>query len=127
MRFGELLRAGHPLSPFSKRGLLSLGVLALSVSVATFVVHLLEHWSLLDSFFYISMITTAMGPPYPPSTALGKVFVSFYSYYAIGLLVTTISFLFGPAMGYTLRKGTKFFEEEEARIRGKKGREAEPG
>lgn len=121
MGLKELFRVGHPLSPFSKRGVLSLGVLSLSVLIATFVVHLVEHWSLLDSFFYVSMITTAMGPPYPPSTALGKAFVSLYSYYAIGLLVTTISFLFGPAMGYTLRKGAKFFEEEEARIREKKG------
>ncbi len=111
-----VLHPSHPLTPFSKKGLTSVSVLLLSVLIATLVIHYLEGWSIVDSFYYISMITTTQGPTSTPSTFAGKVFASVYAYYSVGLLVTTVVFSFGPLLGYTFRRGTKFFEFEESRF-----------
>jgi hypothetical protein len=112
-----VLSKKHPLSPFSRRGLTSAAILVVSVVVATLVMHLLEGWSIVDSFFFITMLTTTQGPTATPSTFWGKIFASLYAYYSVGLLVTTIGLMFGPMLGYAVRKGVYYVEKEEKKLR----------
>jgi hypothetical protein len=106
----------HPLSPFSKRGLQALALFFGSIVTATFIMHLLEGWSLVDSFYYITMLTTGEGPSNSPATLVGKLFASFYSIYSVAMLLTTATLMFGPMMGYTFRRGVEFFEKEKVRL-----------
>ena len=106
----------HPLSPFSRRGLQGLALFFGSIVAATLIMHLLEGWSLADSFYYITMLTTGEGPSNSPATLGGKLFASFYSIYSVALLLTTATLMFGPMVGYTLRRGVEFFEKEKARL-----------
>jgi hypothetical protein len=107
----------HPLSPFSKRGLLSAAILVVSVAIATLAMHYFEGWSITDSFFFITMLTTTQGPTATPSTFWGKVFASLYAYYSVGLLVTTIGLMFGPMLGYAVKRGVDYVEKEEKKLR----------
>jgi phosphoglycerol transferase MdoB-like AlkP superfamily enzyme len=48
----------HPLSPFKRRTLYSVVILALVLALGTEGMHLLEGWSYVDSFYFVSLIAT---------------------------------------------------------------------
>lgn len=90
-------------------------------SLATFVLllgtlgmHIIEGFSLTDSFYFTSMIATGQGPPplVAPVTNVGKLFTCLIAFISVGSMVAALGFLFGPFLGKLWRIGVMKFEEE---------------
>ncbi len=48
----------HPLSPFKRRTLFSIVIVIIVLAVGTEGIVLLEGWSYVDAFYFISLIAT---------------------------------------------------------------------
>ena len=108
----------HYRSPW-RRGWYSFGLVAVVMFVGTLGMHLIEHLSYLDAFYFMSMIATAQGPMVTPVTAAGKLFTSVMAFVSVGSVVTALGFLFGPFFGRLWHVGVRRFEEEEKELFGK--------
>ena len=111
----------HYHSPV-KRGLYSLGLVAAVLLIGTFGIHAFEGFSYVDSFFFTSMIATGQGPvgSLTPQTVPGKIFTSVLAFVSVGVLLTSLGFLFGPFLGKLWKVGILKFEEEVETLRHKK-------
>ena len=107
------MRRHHFHSPLN-RGLYSLALVASVMLVGTFGIHAIEHFSYVDSFFFTSMIATGQGPvgSLTPHTDFGKIFTAVLSFVSVGVLLTSLGFLFGPFLGKLWKVGIMKFEEE---------------
>ena len=114
----------HPLSPFKRRTLYSLAILAAVLAVGTQVMHILEGWSYVDAFYFISLLATTQGPTTIPKTDLGKIFASLIAFVSVGAVISAVVFVFGPLTGTVLKVGMDYIEKEEAKIL-KRGRTKE--
>lgn len=112
----DLMRRDHPLTPFSDRALFSGLLFLLSIVLATLVIHYSESWGLVKSFYYIAMVTTTNGAPFPPTSAAVEVFTSIWAYFSMILLATTVSVAFGPLIGYLVKEGTATMKRAEERV-----------
>lgn len=101
----EIIRRNHPLSPFSDRALFSGFIFILSVALATMFIHFSEDWSLVNSFYYIAMVTTTNGAPFQPTSAMVEIFTSLWAYFSMILLATTLTVSLGPLLGYLVKEG----------------------
>ena len=103
----------HYHSPLN-RGLYSLGLVVSVMLTGTYGIHAIEHFSYIDSFYFTSMIATGQGPvgQLTPQTNAGKIFTSALSFISVGVLLTSLGFLFGPFLGKLWKVGTMKFEEE---------------
>jgi len=109
----------HPLSPFKRKTLYSIAVVALVLAVGTEGMHVLEGWSYVDSFYFISLIATAQGPGSIPRTDAGKIFASLMAFVSVGAVLSALAFVFGPLFGTLLKVGIDYVEREEEKIRAK--------
>lgn len=100
-----LMDRNHPLSPFSGRAAFSGLFFLVSIGLATLVIHFSEDWTLVNSFYYIAMVTTTNGAPYPPTSAAVEIFTSIWAYFSMILLATTLTVSLGPLIGYLVREG----------------------
>ena len=105
------MRHHHYRSPL-KRAVISFLIVAGMMLVGTIGVHQIEKLSWIDAFYLMSMIVTAQGPMFVPSTSTGKIFISFMSFISVGCVVTSMGFLFGPLLGKLFRVGADKLEEE---------------
>jgi len=103
----------HPLSPISKRGLYALAAVVIVMTVGTVGTRLLTGWAWIDSFYFMSMVATAQGPPNAPPNFWSKIFISVMAFISIGTLVTGVATIFGPFMGYLFHKGVQYADEQE--------------
>lgn len=87
-------------------------MVAVVLLVGTVGIHYLEGWRYIDSFYFMSMLVTAEGPPNAPATDAGKIFASFMAFVGIGSVVTASVYLFGPALGALWRRGVGEVEKE---------------
>lgn len=112
----------HHLHSPLKRGLYSFVLVAAVLAIGTVGIHRIEHFSFVDSFFYISMIATGQGPvgSLVPVTAQGKLFTAVIAFISVGSVVAAFGFLFGPFFGRLWRIGVIKLEEEIQHIQ-KKG------
>ena len=80
----------------------------------TLGIHWIEGFSVIDSFYFTSMIATGQGPApqISPVTSLGKLFTSFLAFLSSGVMIASIGFLFGPFLGKLWKVGVEKFEEE---------------
>ncbi len=117
----EIFRKHHLHSPYN-RGFYTLLLILVVLGVGTLGMHLIEGFSYLDSFYFISMIATGQGPPpiLNINTALGKIFVSFMAFLSVGSMVAAFGFLFGPFLGKLWRIGVFKFEKELHHLSSKK-------
>ena len=74
--------------------------------------HLIERMSLLDAFYFMSMIATAQGPAVAPATPAGKLFTSLMAFISVGAVAASVGFLFGPFFGQLWHIGRERLEEE---------------
>ena len=111
----ELLR--HPLSPFKRRTLVSILVLAMVMAIGTEGMVFLEGWSYVDAFYFMSLIATTQGPTRNPATDAGKIFASGMAFIAVGAVISSIAFVFGPLFGTLLKEGMDYLEKEEKRVK----------
>ena len=109
----------HPLSPFKRRALFSIVVLAIVMAIGTIGMMVLERWSLVDSFYFMSLLATAEGPAQAPGTDPGKIFASVMTFFSIGAALTAITFTFGPLFGSILKEGFAYVEKEEEELKAK--------
>ncbi len=114
-----MAQARHHLHSFRKRALYSFGLVSAVLLIGTIGIHILEGYSYLDAFYFISMIATAQGPSIAPVTAAGKIFTAVMAFLSVGFVVASLGFLFGPLLGLLFRIGHERFEEEIKEIKGK--------
>ena len=112
-----ILRAArHPLSPFKRRTLYSIVLVVAVLAVGTEVMHLLEGWSYVDSFYFVSLIATAQGPSAIPKTDLAKIFAAVFAFISVGVVLSALVFVFGPVLGTLVKIGIEYAEREEERL-----------
>ncbi len=117
----ELIHKHHLHSPYHRGFYTSLLIISV-LGIGTIGMHIIEGFSYLDSFYFISMIATGQGPPpaLNVSTATGKIFVSLMAFLSVGSMVASFGFLFGPFLGKLWRIGVFKFEKELHHLSSKK-------
>ena len=75
---------------------------------------MIEGFSLIDSFYFTSMIATGQGPApsVSPVTSLGKIFTSALAFVSTGVMIASLGFLLGPFLGRLWKIGVIKMEEE---------------
>ena len=111
----------HPLSPISKRTLVAVLAILVVMIVGVVGTKLLTGWAWIDSFYFMSMVATAQGPPNAPPNFWSKIFVAIMAFVSIGTLITAIGVIFGPFLGYVFHKGMTFAQLEIEKEKMKKG------
>ncbi len=86
------------------------------MTVGTVGIERLTGWDWVDSFYFMSMIATAQGPPNQPPNDAAKIFAAVMAFVSIGLLVTALGTIFGPYLGYLFHKGVLFADKEFAKL-----------
>ena len=107
----------HPLSPFKRRALFSIVILAVVMAIGTIGMMFLEGWDPVTSFYFMALLATAEGPALSPLTVAGKLFASLMAFVSIGAAISAITFTFGPLFGYALREGFAYVEKEDDKLK----------
>ena len=107
----------HPLSPFKRRALFSIVILAVVMAIGTIGMMFLEGWGPVTSFYFMALLATAEGPALSPLTVAGKLFASLMAFVSIGAAISAITFTFGPLFGYAMREGFEYVEKEEDKLK----------
>jgi len=107
----------HPLSPFKRRALFSIVILAVVMAIGTIGMMFLEGWDPVTSFYFMALLATAEGPALSPLTVAGKLFASLMAFVSIGAAISAITFTFGPLFGYALREGFSYIEKEDDKLK----------
>ncbi len=104
----------HHYHSFLNRGLYCLALISFILLLGTFGMHFIEGFSLIDAFYFTSMIATGQGPAPSifPTTLLGKLFTCFIAFVSVGSMIAAFGFLFGPFFGKLWRIGVIKLEEE---------------
>src|SRR2546422_4500872 len=107
----------HPLSPFKRRALFSVVILAVVMAIGTIGMMFLEGWDPVTSFYFMALLATAEGPALSPLTVAGKLFASLMAFVSIGAAISAITFTFGPLFGSVLKEGFAYIEKEEEKLK----------
>ncbi len=100
----------------ARRALLSVILVGSVLLVGTVGFHLIEGYSYVNSFYFVSMLATAEGPATTPVTALGKVFAALIAFVSVGAVIFALGFLFGPFFARLLHREEKRLREEERNL-----------
>src|SRR5216684_275906 len=109
----------HPLSPFKRRALFSIVVLAIVMAFGTIGMMFLEGWDPVTSLYFMALLATAEGPALSPVTVAGKLFASLMAFVSIGAAISAITFTFGPLFGSILKEGFAYVEKEDDKLKAK--------
>lgn len=96
-----------------RRALYSFIIVISVLVIGTVAFHYIEHYSYVDSFYFVSMLATAEGPATTPATALGKIAAAIIAFVSIGAVVFSLGFIFGPFFGKLIRMEEEKVEREE--------------
>ena len=96
----------------SHRWLMSFVLVSGIMIIGTIGMHVTENMSYLDAFYFMSMIATAQGSAVTPVTALGKFFASVMAFVSVGVVITSLGFVFGPFLGRLFHVGIQHMEAE---------------
>ncbi|MFI5412492.1 MAG: hypothetical protein ACHQX1_01225 [Candidatus Micrarchaeales archaeon] len=110
MRHKREIYIPHSLS---KRAIYSFSLVVIVMFIGTVGMHLIEGYSYIDSFYFMSMLATAEGPTTTPATVLGKIFASLMAFLSVGTVIFAIGFILGPFFGRVLKVGEEKIKEEE--------------
>jgi len=100
-----------------RRGAIAICLVLSVLALGTIGLHIIEGYSYIDAFYFMSMLATGQGPAAAPSTVAGKLFASLMAFVSVGTVVAALGFLFGPFFGAIWREGVLKVEEEEARLK----------
>jgi nucleoside recognition membrane protein YjiH len=100
----------HYHSPH-KRALIAFVLVGCVMILGTVGLHVIEKVSLVDAFYFMSMIATAQGPTMALTTVAGKIFASVMAFVSIGITVAALSYLFGPLLGKLGLIGVEHLQE----------------
>lgn len=84
----------HPRSPLTSRARirLGLGAVGAAVVIGTVVFHLLEGWSIADSFYVtVQTVTTVGFGDLSPQTLYGRIFASFFMLLGVGVVLYALT------------------------------------
>lgn len=116
--------SGYPkhFHSFMHRGLYCLAGVSVMLLAGTLGMHFIEGFSIIDSFYFTSMIATGQGPAptIAPSSTAGKLFTCVFAFASVGSMVAALGFLFGPFFGGLWRLGTIKLEKEIEHLQHKK-------
>ncbi len=99
--------------PLHRRALFSFLLVAAVLAFGTIGFHLIEHYSYVNSFYFVSMLATAEGPATTPVTAVGKIFASVIAFVSVGAVIFALAYIFGPFIAKVAGLGEKKLEKEE--------------
>ncbi len=116
IRIRDLMKRSHPLSPLSNRALFTGFFFALSIMIATMVIMISEGWSAVNSFYYIAMVTTTNGAPFPPTSSGVEIFTALWAYFSFIMLATIVLNAFGPLLGHLVKEGGLYIMKGEKLI-----------
>jgi hypothetical protein len=102
----------------AKRAIFSIALVGGVLAIGTIGFHLIEGYSYINSFYFVSMLATAEGPAITPATALGKIFASAIAFVSVGAVLFSLAFLFGPFFARLMHMEEKRIRDEERRIAG---------
>lgn len=114
--FGKYGR-GRLAHPIYRRALFSVSLVLAILIIGTVLFRYIEHYTWINSFYFVSMLATAEGPPYAPVTALGKIVASIFAFVSIGSVIFALAFIFGPLFGRLIRFSEKEIKKEERVIK----------
>ena len=83
--------------------------IALILVVGTVGFEMIAGLSLVNSFYFESMLATGQGPPFTLTTDGAKIFASIMAFVSVGSVVSTLLFAVGPIV-------RRFWREETERI-----------
>ncbi len=101
---------------------MSLIILVVVMLVGTEGMVLLEGWSYVDAFYFMSLIATTQGPARNPLTDGGKIFASAMAFISVGAVISSVAFVFGPLFGTLFKEGIDYLEKEERKVKEKVSR-----
>lgn len=116
LTFRMLMDRDHPLTPLSDRVIFTGLFFVASIMIASLFIHLAENWSFLNSFYFVAMVTTTNGAPFPATTPAVVLFTSLWAYYSFILLATIITLAFGPLIGFLIKDGGEYIKKAENEI-----------
>ena len=93
-----------------------MGIFIVSVLAATAVIESTMGVTFINAFYFIAMVTTTNGAPFPPSSPAITLFTSLWAYYSFILLGTIIAFAFGPLVGLIIKEGATYLHKEEEHL-----------
>ena len=105
----HLHKISHSLA---RRALHSFAIVVSVLLIGTLGMHYLEGLSFIDSFYFMSMIATAQGPPTAPVTIARKIFASLMAFLSVGSVIYALGFIFGPFFGIVWKIGAEHVEKE---------------
>lgn len=103
IRSRDLLNRKHPISPISDRVLITLLIFTASVLAARLIIQFSMGISFISAFFYIAMVTTTNGTPFPTSSPWIMLFTSIWPIYLFMILTTLVAFVLSFIMGHIIR------------------------
>src|SRR5207253_8124787 len=96
----------------------SIVILAIVMAIGTIGMMFLEGWDPVTSFYFMALLATAAeGPALSPVTVAGKLFASLMAFVSVGAAISAITFAFGSLLGYALREGFAYVEQEEDKLK----------
>jgi hypothetical protein len=72
----------------------------------------LTGWDWPEAFYFTAMLATTQGPPLEPSGVPAKLFAAFFAFVSVGSLLTAMTGILGPLMGYYMHRGLSYAERE---------------
>ena len=121
--FHRMERKTQPLAPrrvyyarIWRNFLVTLGIVAFSLTLGTFGYHYLGGVSWLDGLLNASMILTGMGPVDRMESSEGKLFAAFYALYSGLAFLTMVAVVLAPVYHRFLHHFHLCNEEEEERL-----------
>jgi putative effector of murein hydrolase len=95
-RHQKLLPRKKFLVRVAKYGLLSIGLIIVSLIIGMLGYHMFEGLSWIDAFLNSAMLMGGMGPVSPLYTDAGKIFAGFYSLYCGMVLLIAVAIFAAP-------------------------------
>src|SRR5260370_42542664 len=106
----------HPLSPFKRRALFSIVILAVVMAIGTIGMMFLEGWDPVTPLYFMALLATAEGPALSPVTVARKLFASLMALVSIGAAISAITFTFGPLFASILKEGFAYVEKQQDKL-----------
>ncbi|MGB6500933.1 MAG: hypothetical protein WBG19_06005 [Thermoplasmata archaeon] len=102
----------------NRRAVISLGALAVVLTVGTLGFHAVAGTGPVESFYFESMLATGQGPPLFLNGATAQLFASAMAFLSVGTVVTTLVLNLGPIFARLWREGVELAEREVRKLEG---------
>ncbi len=102
----------HHFHLWHNRALYAFTLIVFVMVVGTVGMHFFESMAWMDAFYFMTMIATAQGSAFTPTTDGGKIFASVMAFVSVGFVLAALTFLIGPLMGRLLKVGFEKYDDD---------------